>query len=60
MTLLISLSTYSKSPTKRGDQIPGYGGCLGGVNIEYMDDVIEKFEPFTHLRNDQPKIFETN
>lgn len=49
-----------KSPTKRGDQIPGYGGCLGGVNIEYMDDVIEKFEPFTHLRNDQPKIFETN
>lgn len=51
---------FSKSPNKRGDQIPGYAGCLGGVNIEYMDDAIEKFEPFTHLRTEQPRATDPN
>lgn len=46
---------YSTAPTKRANQIPGYSGCLSGIN---MDDVIEKYTPLTVLRTRQPK--ETN
>ena len=28
---------------------------MGGKNLQSMDDVIEKFEPFTVLRTIQPK-----
>lgn len=48
------------SPTKRGNHLPNYGGHIGGKNIESMDDVIEKFEPFTCLRTQQPKEPEPN
>jgi hypothetical protein len=39
----------------KADHLPGYCGSIGGVNIEYMDDVIEKFNPTTVLRTVQPK-----
>lgn len=48
------------SPTKRGNQLPGYGGHIGGKNLQSMDDVIEKFEPLTVLRTQQPKEPEPN
>lgn len=48
------------APTKRGNQLPGYGGHIGGKNLESMDDVIQKFEPFTVLRTQQPKESEPN
>lgn len=48
------------APTKRGNHLPGYGGHIGGKNLESMDDVIHKFEPFTVLRTQQPKEPEAN
>jgi hypothetical protein len=43
------------SRNKRSDQIPGYSGCLNGVDNEYMDDKLSKYEPFTITRTEQPK-----
>lgn len=48
------------APLTRAKQIPGYSGCIGGKNVDSMDDVIEKFEPFTVLRTIQPKEPEPN
>lgn len=50
----------STSPTKRGNQLPNYGGHIGGKNLQSMDDVIEKFEPFTCLRTVKPREAEPN
>ena len=50
----------SAAPTKRGNQLPGYSGHIGGKNLQHMDDIIEKFEPLTVLRTKQPKEPEPN
>lgn len=56
----VFLFIYSTSQTKRGHQIPGYGGYIGGYNIEGIDDVNEKFEPYTVVRTEQPKLPDPN
>lgn len=56
------LNISSTSRTKRGNHIPGYAGHIGavGYNLHQMDDVIEKFQPLTVLRTQQPKEPEPN
>ncbi|CAF0704702.1 unnamed protein product [Brachionus calyciflorus] len=48
------------APSIRGNHLPGYSGHIGGKNLQHMDDVIEKFTPFTVLRTQQPKEPEPN
>ena len=44
----------------RANHLPGYSGHVGGKDLHGMDDVIQKFEPFTVLRTKQPKEPEAN
>ncbi|XP_029445612.1 spermatogenesis-associated protein 48 isoform X2 [Rhinatrema bivittatum] len=43
------------SPSPRICQIPLYSGCIGGENLEDMDNSSANFIPFTILRTPQPR-----
>ncbi|XP_030065379.1 protein SPMIP7 isoform X2 [Microcaecilia unicolor] len=43
------------SPSPRIYQIPLYSGCIGGENLEYMDNPSANFVPVTILRTPQPR-----
>ncbi|KAL3831443.1 hypothetical protein ACJMK2_023194 [Sinanodonta woodiana] len=47
------------SPNPRFEQIPGYSGCVGGENLDEVDNSQEKFKPFTIKRVDIPFYSET-
>lgn len=44
------------APLPRAQQISGYSGCIGGEQIQDIDNPAIPFKPFTVLRTDQPKF----
>ena len=50
----------SCSQPPRKQHIPGYGGGVGAENLEELDNVQEKFEPFTVKRVVIPRYSETS
>ncbi|XP_013396416.1 spermatogenesis-associated protein 48 [Lingula anatina] len=47
------------SPCPRQQQIPLYGGCIGGENLDEIDNRQVPFQPMTVKRNPQPWVSET-
>ncbi|UJR36925.1 hypothetical protein I4U23_029637 [Adineta vaga] len=52
------------APLPRAQHISGYSGCIGGDNIQDIDNPTVDFQPYTLVRNEQPKFginpFKTN
>ncbi|CAF1626279.1 unnamed protein product [Adineta ricciae] len=52
------------APLPRAHHISGYSGCIGGNNIQDIDNPTVDFQPYTIVRSDQPKFginpFKTN
>ncbi|CAH1788146.1 unnamed protein product [Owenia fusiformis] len=47
------------SPCPRQKQIPLYGGCVGGENLDEIDNAAERFQPLTVKRVDLPRFTDT-
>ena len=43
------------APLPRAQQIPGYSGCIGGANLQDIDNPNIPYQPSTILRTEQPK-----
>ncbi|CAF3588534.1 unnamed protein product [Adineta steineri] len=66
---LRNLNFYRKplenvAPLPRANHISGYSGSIGGDNIQDIDNPTVDFQPYTLVRNEQPKFginpFKTN
>lgn len=43
------------APLPRAQHISGYSGCIGGDQIQDIDNPTVPFQPYTVVRNEQPK-----
>ncbi|CAF4451413.1 unnamed protein product, partial [Adineta steineri] len=58
---LRNLNFYRKplenvAPLPRANHISGYSGSIGGDNIQDIDNPTVDFQPYTLVRNEQPKF----